>query len=491
MTVDLDKWDAEYGIYGYLEKSELYGGPYPIVTRQGEIVDACVGFVKGCGPSVYDSSENPVALFLMADGTVEYMEIYPYAFYMEYAQRTRHALYWLTDIVSLSFENEGDGRFDNTVYAVDKNGVRYDTNIPLAFHLIGMGEWYAELSPEYSGILSFLDESRCTFEIHEMSGWPDVSAGYEGNYEIVINEGHESGCPPGTILFELYKHWTSGDAGVFDDQPYELIGAYTINIDYGDTSKMDLRLANGDALLSLGGIRPSDYVFELEQWGSPTISPDVRDYLLGSWECFRPGRLGCRWDVYANTFNGNLDFTLTFIQPDGGSEWQLNGYIESGSWFDDDADDRGEIKLRFYDQAMDPESYWFWGSGFKRNMIVHKGRLMMGLYSLQYGSVFSEMEDYESLFMFAKETGDTREGSRLTSARLTTTFWEWDRDRNLIWLDNRDYFSEESNTTAYTTPYPVAEGADIRGVEDIWPGGGCYVEINDKGEIIAFDLQGD
>ena len=495
LTFDLDRWNARFSIYSYIEKDALSEGPYPIATKQGSIIDACIGCVKGNAPDEWLASSQLTALFLMADGTVEYMFISPSGFlYYEGIAQTYSALHWLRDIVSLSLENEGTELFDNTIYAIDKHGVRYDTNIPIALRTIGLGLWRADISTEYNAELLFRDESRCILMFSLSDESLDTHIGYEGNYEIVMD--NSDGSISGMMRFtNLHKSWTMGDAGIFDNLPQEINGAYTMTIDNRETNTFDLKLADGDRLFNLSRVRPLSYSFEQEYWYDTPTSPDIRDFLLGTWESYRSGKLSCKWDVYNDDFNGNLAFYVSFFNEDGGREYGLDvqGHIVSDSWYYDDPDDRGDIEFYFQDTARESEKYMLTCSGEYRNFTIHKGKLMMGLYASNGLSIFRDMDfdDYETIFIFAKETGDMREGKPLKSTGLETTLWEWDREKNIVWLENRGYFTTLSNTVEYTTPYSFAPDADVRNIENMNPGSLVYFTTNSKGEITSFDFMGD
>ena len=273
-----------------------------------------------------------------------------------------------------------------------------------ALRQLGWGPWSAGLLPGYRGELTFQDEYRCALEIYEMSSWPDVSVGYEGDYEIIA--GNEGGNASASIHFELYMHWTRGDAAVFAGLPYELSGDYTLDFDNDDAYTIGMRLERGDELFSLGGSSPAAYVFEQVYWYDPPTSPAIRDHLIGSWTCGRSGGLTCRMEVEQNDFNGDLCFYVDFFGPDGERAYgrYLEGHITSSSWWDDDPEDRGEITFYIHGKAMDPESYRFWEGGEGRKMAEHEGKFLMGLYALQGESLFGDVKNGEEpgLFLFEK-----------------------------------------------------------------------------------------
>ena len=389
------------------------------------------------------------------------------------------------------------------------------TGMPFANGNFGMGQWHAQLTPEYSAVLVFKDENRCLFEIYKSGSQPSINVGYEGDYKFVAAGGggrgnaggSGGGGTPDTLVFTLFKHWYStGLETLNDGLPYEINGTYAIDKDNSDTGILNLKLVKGDSLFSFGKDSPTSYKFKFEQRSEQPVSDAMAQYLTGVWEYFQPGRLGCRIEFYNNEFNGDLGFLMSFTDPEDGLKWQYEGHVTSKSWqksgggaAGDGAaggagDDSGEIELFYHGKAIGPERYLFWGSGNKRNMVIHKGKLMMGLIpddeTERMGSIFDEMDldRNAGIYMFAKETGDKKQGERLKSVHLLTLFWEWDRAKNLIWLDNREFPAEQSNTVAYTAAYPVSKDAYLQGIESVCPGEVVYVGINASGEITSFSV---
>ena len=494
LMYDLDKWNEIYGIYKSHEKSEYYAGPYTVNTKRGNVTEACVGIIKNFGKNSIEPNTQ-TAFFLMEDGTVEYAyPPYPHTTSdSQHITESRNALYWIQSIESLSLEKDSDGTTDK-IYAIDADGTKHDVSIPIALTGIGWGMWLAKISSEYECEFQFINEYRCAMRFTKIGvAASKECAEYEGTYKLIMDDS--DGNTPGTIRFSAMSNvWGNGD--VFKDLPGNITGEYKIDLtrsSYGSPTAIEFKLISGDKLFDLGKTHPSKYEFEYEFEFDPPVSSAIYDFLLGSWECLTPGELTCKWDIYQNHFNRTLEYYVMFFYPDSSRAYGLDvmGDIESSSWWGGtDYDDNGQITLYIYRKARDPETYWFTRSGFWQNFTIHKGNLLMGIYTDAEESIFRDMGYDETVdsFMFAKFIGDMEQGKPIKNVDYAMTFWEYDSDKNIIWLDNREFFLEHTNTINRTAPYPISPAATLPDPATLRPGATVNVETNSKGEITHLEL---
>ena len=272
---DLEKWGAIYDMAEYLDyyaylfdylfdegvMAELNGGPFPVDTYQGTIADACIGKIPMLS---YDEEYFiPSVILLMEDGSLEYSPAnlaMDNAFEQHYLN---YPLYFLEDIVSLEYAN---GRNGETIYAIDKNGVKYDTAISdLMQNIVLSGIWEGWSAPllenppdglDYYGHISFEDETGVRFDISIGERQPFAS--YKGNYRLVLAEDDESGYLAGSLIFNLTLDSNEG----LNVLPDELICSYLSELPNPPES-LRLWRNDGDYLFSLDGQYEEDYLFEI------------------------------------------------------------------------------------------------------------------------------------------------------------------------------------------------------------------------------------
>ena len=277
---DIEKWDALYNIYEYAAEqydiSVLEKGPFPILNYHYEvnITDVCIGKIE---PNAYEdySLGFPTLIFLLADGTLEYSEANPVLANISKEQYLHYKLEWLKDITSLSYEDyDNSGQKAKTIYAIDKNGDRYDTRISNALQNI-IGEtktWYAPLlenpsgESNYYGGLYFENDNRVWFYIfspenigEENKEEPSII--YCGQYQVFLAEDHLSGYSPGTIMFELKMDSTSNKDESLKNLPLELRCFYYPEIQ--DLYAIRFWHVEEDYLFSLNGKHQDSCLFQM------------------------------------------------------------------------------------------------------------------------------------------------------------------------------------------------------------------------------------
>jgi len=251
LTFDIEQWDKLYDIYNiydatfYADSRFLQNGPYEIISFSDmKIKDACIGKIKSLNAKIYGIDDVTV-LLLMEDGTLEFFTTYPYPWEDEYIFYSFGKLPWLKDIVSLSYESDNEGIGEMTIFAADKNGLRYD--VRNFCHLISVFqcEWVYEIGP------AFEDDIECIFlglkedgELSLRKGLlynGDCYAFYTGKYTVSLSS---AGGKP-VLALELWDEWELDMSNPDFNLPPDLIGEYFFTVDY---NYFTLYLAEGDVL---------------------------------------------------------------------------------------------------------------------------------------------------------------------------------------------------------------------------------------------------
>ncbi|HZJ76382.1 MAG TPA: hypothetical protein VFC70_01615, partial [Oscillospiraceae bacterium] len=256
ISFDVDKWINDPDFYDYLEtQKEVHGYDGNIIDEEfiigelsGTVKDICVGKIESL-EYVYDSDFiTPAVFFLMEDGTVEWMYAFPYIteFQDETVYMNSYVSYgkisWIKDIVSLSYEAETEGVGNKSVFATDKEGLKYNLKIPAGLGGITSFPWTTEL---------FYDEHHDTYYVVDLrlsedgkavltkglSDYPPEKT-YEGTYELYLDESSSKGYRAGMIGFDLKSR--SPD---FGEKNREFKGVYFIDSDF---NSMTLWPADGD-----------------------------------------------------------------------------------------------------------------------------------------------------------------------------------------------------------------------------------------------------
>jgi len=243
LTFAFDRWAELHDLFNYIEKNypyvevPVYGNP--IIGPSGRLTnvkDACVGKIEALDSAKHDGFIIPSVILLMEDGTIEWVLADPFVG----MQFSYGKLPWLNNIVSLSYEQESDGRGDMTIYATDADGLRYDVRIPCGLYDIFEDDWYCELSAgeNYGIFLSFEENGGVTL----MKGWlqSEAAAIYNGTYTVSLSENVPEAERPGMISFDLSLDFSDYDF------PEKIQGMYYISASWGIS--MELYLSGGDTL---------------------------------------------------------------------------------------------------------------------------------------------------------------------------------------------------------------------------------------------------
>ena len=272
LTYKLDRWEELHRISAFVTERfsglEPGSGPFPVVGLSGRVKDACIAKIGDLDYLQYSDAEDfpvygnlvmPAVIFLMEDGGVEWglaNVLSP-----GYAIYTESRVPFLKDIVSLSHEPDRGGiKSRDTIYATDKNGLRYDMKLLCglsSFFLTGWrAEWPGRDDDEinFSNLL-FMEDGSVVFALGLMDEWTDWNyAGYLGTFEIFLADNDPGGRRPGSISFELSLEFTNRD-----DCHGTNSGTYSISGDAGWA--LILWFESGEALLDGYGDPVERYFF--------------------------------------------------------------------------------------------------------------------------------------------------------------------------------------------------------------------------------------
>jgi len=481
---DVKKWDERYGSVEfaaeYFELEELKPGPFRVNSfGKAAVRDICIGKIDSLESAV---RYEPSIMFLMSNGRVEYLKAdLVYSNYAEEYIYTDEIL-WLEDIVSISYENDNEGIGQNTIYATDKNGARHDTSLAYMMRYVVSGNWTATLlddengEPLFTADFSFEPDGFCSFEISHVE--KDLKAGYYGSYEIITAENHESGCRPGSVLFDLGLNWINDTEGLFDDLPEEIECTYMSSM----SGSFEMGLwENGDGrLFSFDGKYKDNLTLTYDfDYGDDSSSDDgILGYLAGYWEFYLQGNLNCDLSVYWDS-----SFLLSFYNLWHEEVNTLSGTILSESDGNEFLNSSPVITLDFEDESISSEGFFVWEE------TVHEGRAIMSLLPLSdEPSVFDGISEP---LMFAKETDDFVEESLRKSAAFPATFWGADINGAYIWLDAMEYddvYEEYFNSEKGTACYPLESEPDYSEFDGAHMSDWIWVETNENGEVVSFNF---
>ena len=224
VTLNADRFDELYD-YSKRYEGKIYTGTIKIAETSGKVKDACIAQIPELDYMNGTDFVIPTIFLLMENGTVEstLVDFYPHEF--QTAEFLSRQLLWMEDIVSLSYENDGEGIGAMTVYAEDKSGIRYDLRIPASFCELYSGPWVCDFynieghyMSGYYGVLTFFEDGTVVFE----KSWMEEGnpARYTGTFDLVIAEN--TGRRPGMMDFDLYLDSSSNING----EPKEIRGTY-------------------------------------------------------------------------------------------------------------------------------------------------------------------------------------------------------------------------------------------------------------------------
>ncbi len=215
---DLEKWEEIHDITKVTEEEYLY---HTLADREllidgidEGIKDIAIVSIDGYGGSYILKNDFPIIFMLMDSGKVTWMfgyppmdgEVYDGEQYVQEEQYSYGYLPYLEDIVSFSYEKDGEGIGALTLFAIDKEGLRYDMRHILDYSPLVYGQWNTFPSIEHDGefdaITIFLTEEGDA-TMYKTKDGREVEIRYEGTYEIYLDDSSSKGYRAPSITLDV------------------------------------------------------------------------------------------------------------------------------------------------------------------------------------------------------------------------------------------------------------------------------------------------
>jgi len=287
ISFDHDLWNERYNLYDSIDpevntSDQLQAGPFTISGLTGEVTDVCIGMVAAFDRNDYGNFVTPSVILLMEDGTLNMTMADPYT-QGEDTVFDSMRLPWLKDIASLVCEKDGAG--DKTIFAADKDGLRYDLRVPYGYSALFDKELYCaqplDEDIDNAGDYLALTLSEDGAVVYEKR-WGEGDECYEiynGTYEVRLAEAHDPGQLQAAISFDLQLDWwiwewteeMTAKGVAFWEKGQELSGVYSSSIGFNrDETILELEYSEGKGLIIYQDDRPPDalLVFSTKQAGA-------------------------------------------------------------------------------------------------------------------------------------------------------------------------------------------------------------------------------
>ncbi len=255
ISYDFDKLDDLYNFSDYAERTfddlEIIKRELPILGLGGQVKEVALGKIGGYGEYYEEGFAFPVAIFLLEDGSLEWMITMPYLageydVEEEMAQYSFGWIPWMENIDSLSLEVDYEGVGDLEIYANSKDGLQYKVKYPLDYSDLLFGEWVAFIQ-EYTTEFDYISISLST----DMSAFvsfrnqvDDVSLDYMGTYDIHFDNSSSKGYRAPSISLDLDLEIVSPPHYIVDK--YNISG--TFMLDTTGFGAIDFYHSDGDDL---------------------------------------------------------------------------------------------------------------------------------------------------------------------------------------------------------------------------------------------------
>lgn len=268
LAFDPDNWPDLSGVLDWADYTPSGDGRktifYQVEGFSAKVKDVCVGPMWGLltNNADFDGFIAPTIIFLMDDGSLEWLVADP-TWYTEDNEpiNSMGKINWLKDIVSLSYETDGEGLGDEkTIFAKDKAGLRYNLKYPCNLQAILYATWRCELRADdgYVAYLYFDEFGEAWLE----KGWEDEMAeSYLGRYQVYLAEDGKQGQKAGSISLDLAVEWWVWEGEGPIDSPRTIRGSFFAEIEQGDQLVLHLWPLAGDALHKEKGKAMSEYQF--------------------------------------------------------------------------------------------------------------------------------------------------------------------------------------------------------------------------------------
>lgn len=274
VTFNADKWADYLDRYNATPYDGLLSKAYPVKELSGKVKDACIVQIESFGYSEVEGLVIPTIFLLMEDGTVEQVSADVAGEPGKDAElKSKGALPWIKDIVSLKSENDTEGVGALTVFGTDSTGVRYNLRIPAELRaLYSENVWFAEIydginykNQGYYSILYFSKEGNVIYKRGRVKQ-AEIET-FEGTYSLSLAEDDET--RPGLLTLDM-----TGKDGAAEKKIQAKFLA-----DFSSPFRFELMLSEGDLLLDKDNKINENITFERGD------SPFYNDENLGDYLC--------------------------------------------------------------------------------------------------------------------------------------------------------------------------------------------------------------
>lgn len=220
ISYDLDKWEEIYDLSAYLDEHYINIQPgdfeLKIVGLDDKVKDIAIGLVENYSGSFADDKEFPAVFFLLENGRVQWLLAMPEPVSkdhgpqgipnQEYESYSFPAVPWMEDIIELEPGLITEGIGGHTIYAIDKDGLRYDLALPMEFSFLRMNSWIASLEETSSDydymILTFDDDENLNFFKASHDAYFD-NIDIDGSYRMHLDDSSASGYRAPSISLDI------------------------------------------------------------------------------------------------------------------------------------------------------------------------------------------------------------------------------------------------------------------------------------------------
>lgn len=234
ISFDFDRWEQLHQLkenaFDFIDTDAMEEGPFPMKVESGKVVDAYIGKIQSISFAEYEFI-MPTVVLLMEDGSLEWFFADPYntidlkdigGEYEDYENFTSMGkLSHKDDYVSFSYESDGEGYGNDTIYIRNSVGEKFDFRYLLYETNLTFGTWVCSLPPgDYMhGFITFSEDGTVKWEIGDMDEDDINKIGqayeiWEGIYEFIKTDDRE--YPIGTLLLDMGGWWIyegEGDLG--------------------------------------------------------------------------------------------------------------------------------------------------------------------------------------------------------------------------------------------------------------------------------------
>lgn len=212
---DLDKWEEAFNISDYTERHYMNGilvdRNLVISGLDQKVKDIRISQIEGYSGSFEDEHNFPIIFFLMESGDISWMHAYPAldtlledgTIYEEKDKYVYDYLAYLKDIKDFVYENDGEGYGNKSLFAIDKDGLKYNMKHVLDYQGFRYGFWvsYAHGEDFDEVNLDFTGED--TITMYTKKEGQEIVSQYEGSYTMYLDDNSSVGYRAPSIGLDL------------------------------------------------------------------------------------------------------------------------------------------------------------------------------------------------------------------------------------------------------------------------------------------------